>query len=457
MEKKTRKIELNNIILPLFWAFILVLCVFILSSTAKASSPLPYQVNNDEFDFHGMSAQDVEDYINQQIQVNWSFDFETYPTLMYSFEANNNDYLIIFTGYPSNSPSTYFFDLRSVPYSTFDTDINYCTFTYTNICKIQLRYPYTVNYVYDWNWWPYETQNLTLFGTYYYPEYISENFTLAQGTYDENTNPYVLQIYEEPVTIPTGHATQPINNPNNIINDTNGHRIPKPTKPTMTQYNWTTYITPQLDTTNIESLLESIFNANQYLFSYLFINLGGLFSNLINNVGDLFDYVVDSIYYAVNNIVSAIQDLATDFYNNMVSLFEPIAEVLNFLYESFNDWKEDFTNFADLFIHPFDEEEYEEQIQDCEFLMMYDTLMANCEDIQEIFDNAEERDYFSLYISFENPLADAQHRIISSEINFDWLVPLRSVYRPFLWVFTMFELFVGSMRLLGNIIGGKAK
>ena len=182
-----------------------------------------------------------------------------------------------------------------------------------------------------------------------------------------------------------------------------------------------------------------------------------MFSNLLNNVGNLFDYVVDSIYYAVNNIVSAIQNLATDFYNNMVSLFEPIAEVLKFLYESFNDWKEDFTNFADLFIHPFDEEEYEEQIQDCEFLMMYDTLMANCEDIQEIFDNAEERDYFSLYISFENPLADAQHRIISSEINFDWLVPLRSVYRPFLWVFTMFQLFVGSMRLLGNIIGGKAK
>ena len=180
MEKKTRKIDLNNIILPLFWAFILVLCVFILSSTVKAASPLPYQVNNDEFDFHGMSAQDVEDYINQQIQVNWSFDFETYPTLIYSFESNNNDYLVIFTGYPSNNPSTYFFTLNQ-PYNSFDTETNYCTFTYTNICKIQLRYPYSVNYVYDWNWWPYETQNLTLFGNYYFPEYISEDFTLAKG------------------------------------------------------------------------------------------------------------------------------------------------------------------------------------------------------------------------------------------------------------------------------------
>lgn len=423
-----------------------VFCVFLLSITVNASSPLPYQVHNEEFDFHGMSANDVENYINQQIQVNWSFDFETYPTLMYSFESNNNDYLVIFTGYPSTSPSTYFFTLN-MPYGTFDTETNYCTFTYTNICKIQLRYSYNVNYVYDWNWWPYETQNLTLFGSYYYPEFISDDFTLAMGNYDSETNPYVLQIYEEPVVLPSGHATQPINDPDNIINDSNGHRIPKPTKPTINYYTWTTYNNPPIDTSTVETLLESNFNSMVYNFSYLFTNIGGLFSNLIDNIGDFVDFVVDSIYYAVNNIVSSIQDLATDFYNNMVSLFEPVAENIKGIREKIEE-------FADLFINPFDQEEFDDQIANSSFMTNYHAIVDNCEVLDEIIEYAEERDHFSLYISFENPLDNSVHRIISSEISFDWLVPLRHVYRPFIWVCVLIELFIGGARVLTHVLGG---
>ena len=261
------------------------------------------------------------------------------------------------------------------------------------------------------------------------------------------TNDVVVFSNIVPVSVPTGHATQPINNPENIINGLDGHKLQKPTAPTINNYSWTTYNNPPIDTSTVETLLESIFNSMIYNFSYLFTNLGGLFSNLINNIGNLIEYVVNSIYYAVNNIVSSIQDLATDFYNNMVSLFEPIAENIKTIREKIEE-------FADLFIHPFDSEEFDEQIANSSFFTQYNQLIDNCEVLTEIIDYAEERDHFSLYISFENPIDNSNHRIIQSEINFDWLVPLRSIYRPFLWVCVLIELFVGGARVLTHALGG---
>ena len=109
------------------------------------------------------------------------------------------------------------------------------------------------------------------------------------------------------------------------------------------------------------------------------------------------------------------------------------------------------------YVPELDEEEFEDQMESCELINQYEELMDNCEVLQQIFDYAEERDYFVLYIDFENPFADSEHKIIHSEISFTWLKDYRSTYRPFLWVFTMLECFIGGMRLLGGIIGGKAK
>lgn len=256
-------------------------------------------------------------------------------------------------------------------------------------------------------------------------------------------NDKVIFTNTAPFTIPTGHATQPINNPDNLIKDSNNNLLHKPTAPTINNYSWTTYNNPPIDTTDIQSVLESIWNSLIYNFTYLFSNLGGLFNNLINNIENFINYVVDSIYYISNNIVSAIQDFATDFYNNMVSLFEPMVQTIQ--------------DTADLFLNPFNQEEFDEQMENCQLISQYEELLDNCDVIREVFATAQEKDSFILYIDFENPFADSEHKIIKGEINFNWLVPLRSVYRPFLWVFTLLECFIGGFRLLGNIIGGKAK
>ena len=134
----------------------------------------------------------------------------------------------------------------------------------------------------------------------------------------------------------------------------------------------------------------------------------------------------------------------------MKSLIEKIYTKIEGLYN-------DFLEFADLFINPFDEEEFENQIDNCQLITQYNELLDNCEVLQQIFNETSEPDSFILYIDFENPFADSEHKIIHGEINFNWLVPLRPVYRPFLQVFVLIECFVGGFRILGNIIGGKAK
>lgn len=203
---------------------------------------------------------------------------------------------------------------------------------------------------------------------------------------------------------------------------------------------------PSFDNTDTMSGLQSIFNFLTWLGDFI----KGLFDYVVNALNWGLQKVINSIRNGLNGLLNGIQTALNNLGNSITGFLGDIQDFVE-------DISEKLTDFADLFINPFDEEEFEDQIANCELITQYDTLVENCEDIQDIFDNAEERDHFSLYIDFENPFADAQHKIITSEISFDWLVPLRSVYRPFLWLFTLVELFVGGMRILGNIIGGKAK
>lgn len=230
--------------------------------------------------------------------------------------------------------------------------------------------------------------------------------------------------------------------PEYLTGDTPPQNVPP--EYTVNNYTWTT--APQFDGSTVINGIQSIKNTLEWLSS----NLHEELANLINNIKGLATYIGKTIQYYGNAIIETINNAIQNFYDNMKALVEPIYTTLENLYNGFLE-------FADLFIHPFDEEEFQDQIENCQLISQYNELMDNADDIRAIFNNAEERDYFVLYIDFENPFADSEHKIIHSEISFTWLKDYRSTYRPFLWLFTMIECFVGGMRLLGGIIGGKAK
>lgn len=203
---------------------------------------------------------------------------------------------------------------------------------------------------------------------------------------------------------------------------------------------------PGFDNTDTMSGLQSIFN----FLTWLGDLIKGLFNYVVNALNWGLQKVINSVRNAINGLLTGIQTAISNAVTTITGFLDDIQEKVE-------DISEKLTDFADLFIHPFDEEEYEEQIANCQLINQYNDLMDNCEDIRAILNNAEERDYFVLYIDFENPFADSEHKIIHSEISFTWLKDYRTTYRPFLWVFTMIECFIGGMRLLGGIIGGKAK
>ena len=228
-----------------------------------------------------------------------------------------------------------------------------------------------------------------------------------------------------------------------------------PTKPTITPPTTTT--PPSIDTSSQSAFWSSLGSLITWGFGELrgFLQwIGGLISGWLDYIGDLLAYIGDLLDYWLEIIKRAIKSLAQNIYENFTNFFKPILDNVT---ETITDIKDKVTEFADLFIHPFDEEEFDRQIENSSFFSAYNELTDNAEIVQTIIDNAEERETFSLYIDFPNPFADSEHKIIHSQISFDWLVPLRPVYRPFLWVFTCLELFIGGARVLSSVIGGKAK
>lgn len=225
-------------------------------------------------------------------------------------------------------------------------------------------------------------------------------------------------------------------------------------KPDLTNY-YNSDEAPLFDNSSTTSAIQSLYNILKWFFGNN--GIGGIINYLIDSINWGLQKVINNIRQVLQNVSTELQEVIDDFSDVVSGFLSDIKDFVSDIKDKLADLYDGFMDFADLFINPFDEEEFDEQIENCQLISQYNELMENCEDLRAIFNNAVERDYFVLYIDFENPFADSEHKIIHSEISFTWLKDYRSIYRPFLWVFTMLECFIGGMRLLGGIIGGKAK
>lgn len=433
--------------LVLLWVFAFSVMIFIISMSAKAESPdfpLPYYVDY----YKSAYFNDLSFFSDFEVTSQYDFFFiteapnlESYPTIRV-YMCNSSDMRIL---------GLYHSDLTTqVNYEDFDFNQDYVKVSFVSNVPYR-RYYYNGSWVY-WSGGSgrSDLSNIALLGR------SSEN----KNNYGMTFNvPFLLgdDIYYngEPIfangvpTIPddpliTGIAVVP---PQPFIPEyLTGDSAPQNVPPsyTINNYTWTT--APTFDGSSVINGIQSIKDTLEWLSN----NLHNELSNLGNNIKSGFEYVGKTFQYYGNAIIETMNNAIQNLYENFVALLEPIVSDLNTI-------KQNVEEVADLFIHPFDEEEFEEQMESCELINQYNELMDNADDIRAIFNNAEERDYFVLYIDFENPFADSEHKIIHSEISFTWLKDYRSTYRPFLWLFTMIECFVGGMRLLGGIIGGKAK
>lgn len=405
-----------KIVALLFCALVLFWALF--SSKSKAASDQDYfpmyQNHNSKFTSDMLTAiENRFDSENNYIFVKW-----------YQYAYNRNYCYVLW--FPKNA-NTMIYGEKNNDLINFSLYYSTGTFPSSNIRQIEI--PNNASYINE-----YTGFNLSVFSgqsSNYSSnvDYVS-NFQVMTNN---SSSAKVVLFYDDGITIPDGDTAR---------DDME--------KPDSTDYypDWTN--APTFDNSSVENALQSIFN--------YFVWFGGNIKGTIEGLGN---FISDTVRWSIQKVLDRITTTAQDLLSGIQTKINDVITSIGGKIDSFTSKLEDlydgFTDFADLFIHPFDEEEFEEQIENCQLISQYNELIDNCDDIRAIFNNAVERDYFVLYIDFENPFADSEHKIIHSQISFTWLKDYRTTYRPFLWLFTMIECFVGGMRLLGGIIGGKAK
>lgn len=252
----------------------------------------------------------------------------------------------------------------------------------------------------------------------------------------------------------TGHATAPTGLPDYFPNINLQHT---PTVPTFNSYTFTTYNSPTIDTSSVSSLLESLIDIVVYNFEYLLYNLLGMLQNLFNNITSLFDFLIAWIQYAVKALITNIVNFMQNIYENIVSLFEPFFDMMHDLYLKFLLFVLKAQDFIDLFINPFDYDEFEADLDNWEFKNRTDDLAHSFSDFVAIFSSAHEPETYTLYIGWLQEMPDHSFREINCDQNLDWLNDIKPKYKPVLWVVTLVELFQFITTHVSHFIGGKYK
>lgn len=419
-------------ILIVEWTIIILVCVFIgCYNRANAAT----SVKNLPYDYSWNYIALDESYINQMLSMASRYITVGDNTIIFWLEISSNANIKEFCVANVDTISYQ----NNLTYESIDLTTNYIDLGFSSSY---------IGFMYEGNWTDanqaYTPNSFRFFGNT--AQFIT-NTTQVGDTYTHMPL-YGTVVLDNKLIIGTpqdepiieGHATEPINDPDNFINAIDGHPIPKPDTPIITPFTPPQPQFPTIDTSTLETLLESLIETVLYGFQYLTGILTGFFSNLLSNLLTLFNYLIDSVSYAINKIVKSIQDLATDFYNNMVSLFEPLFETVSIIKELLTE-----------FFKPFDQEQFEEAFENCEFINAIQEIDAGIENFKNAFEFAEERDHYTFYLGF---MMDGY--TVNYDLDFTWLYPLRQYYRPIIWAVVIYELFVFLCSQLSDYLQGRS-
>lgn len=214
-----------------------------------------------------------------------------------------------------------------------------------------------------------------------------------------------------------------------------------PQAPTYNTFNFGTFNPPSFDDSSILDALDSIAQILIYTGNYIVSNILGAFSTLMGNIVKIGEYIVGVLEYIGRSIITNIQNAVQNLYENFVSLLQPLFDLVSVIREKF-----------EYITEPFDKDEFFHQVDGNHLITACVHIEDYGQQMKSILTNAQERNTFHLNITYPKPDGTSFQTMIS----FDWLYPLRHLYMPYLWVFTILYLFFSACRLLGYVIGGKS-
>lgn len=417
--------------------FFLSMFFMFFSSKVSAADPtgeLPYYVNSVDFvNADDYTLENLQEFYNNRWGAYYPLDFSSEGVIIFNYRQIVNEIPYDFTNIivPNSSNSYYYFNDWSNPFSLFDYENDYVRINfvgYSSITFSKYRNQYNDPSLNVWN----NSFNTFIFHGYNYPDYVKGDFfdNSYSGSLTIGSNIVITDNVPFSPDIPTqGHATPP-------INDT-GHYIPgvNPQKPNITLFNPTTPNYPNVDNTNTDTLLESLISIVVYGFSFNGDRLKDSVNYITGTQSDLVDYIVDSINRAQNNIIGAIQDFADDFYNNMVSLFEPITQQLAYITQEVD---------ADLIT---------QGIENTSLHNDYSSIVGVKDTFVSVFTDTQEPETFVIPVHLE------EISILNTPIQYidlSIINPVKGILRTFAWVFTTFALVVTVLDSIPGYVNGGA-
>ena len=214
-----------------------------------------------------------------------------------------------------------------------------------------------------------------------------------------------------------------------------------PQAPTYNTFNFGTFSPPTFDDSSILDALDSIAQILIYTGNYIVTNILGAFSTLMGNIVLIGEYIVGVLEYIGRSIITNIQNAVQNLYENFVSLLKPLFDLVTVIREK-----------IDYITEPFDKDEFFHQVDGNHLITACIHIESYGQQMKSILTNAQERNTYHLNITYPKPDGTS----FQTNISFDWLYPLRHLYMPYLWVFTILYLFFSACRLLGYVIGGKS-
>ena len=437
------KDKILNILLPISWILILISCCFLFAFTSKAANlenyDLPFNVSQHSGLNSCMDLETVvsvyESYFVPNVQPYYPTTDFTKALLFLNDAPNpNNEGLIQVIVIPNPTISTSF--ANDSQYENFNITSNQIVVSpggrdFTMNLKLDrtIANMYVGSNQFDGSVNIFGSHNTitNAYGTttIHYPFLLYGLDELKDGS----GNFVVLTNYA-PVVIPTGHATAPDTFEDPVYET--GHAKPnKVPQLTINNYTWTTPPTPDLST--LENTAKSIFDILQWIAS----NLIGEFSNLITNIQNVGNFIGSTIQYYGNLIISTIQNGITTFYNNMVSLFEPIASVISYISE------------------PMSGTVIYDNISGTTLIQSINSVDNALTTFQGTFTGLSEPNSFVIPIHLENLPSSWFGNQSVQYLDLSWInYDMRILIRGFMWAIITYALFITIVDSIANYING---
>lgn len=428
MKKDKRKFSLIDKIfgvLAFISVFIFILHYFVLPVKAAGPNSLPYVISKHQSLYSIQENSWYSDMITKTVNKigshSWT-NFIDYDTILFRVTDINTNTSTVYIYWVFNP---YTESMIEANYNAFDVTVSTLQIKFTDSYVFHTTYNYSTGAI---GGMYRESASFYVFGT-------PNTITSSVGTYTPN---YPMLLYGSDDAVVLSSSNQEMISQNTsiiplpdpgiavpiIFNQddelTDDGTVDFPTMP-----NLPSFPTIVLDTTNIESILTSIYD----YFSAFKDYVGELFSTF-------FGWLVDVIKNVGQSIRNAIKEFGENFYENMYALLQPILERIDYI------------------VQPISATVIYDNISSTTFVSNITTIETSLTSFSNSFQNLSEPNSFTIPIHLENLPSSMFGNLNTQYIDLSVIDPVKTILRTFMWALTTYGLFITIIDSISGYING---